>query len=184
MLRPIYSKFNEIVNCSGVATGQVNIDREAQMILRNQQDVFVKFTKFQMLLDQLLQLEQQTQVQQRPHMGGTSINFHQPSSHIPQSRSSQGFKQLQQVYQGKSQATVDYQNQGQHLRSGILCGPNAMLPDITKNLDAHSTAHNKIMQLQAYQSASLTSVQPSQRLIVNSSMHQPPLTTSTSRPNT
>lgn len=29
MLRPIYSKFNEIVNCSGVATGQVNVDREA-----------------------------------------------------------------------------------------------------------------------------------------------------------
>lgn len=73
----------------------------------------MKFTKFQMLLDQLLQIEQQSQVQPRQQMGGTSINFHQPSGHIPQSRSSQGFKQLQQVYQGKASSTVDYQNQSQ-----------------------------------------------------------------------
>lgn len=43
----------------------------------------------------------------------------------------------------------------------MLSGPIAMLPDITKNLDAQSNAHNKILQLQAYQSASLTSVQTS-----------------------
>lgn len=69
------------------------------------------------------------------------------------------------------------------MKGGMLSGPIAMLPDITKNLDAQSNAHNKILQLQAYQSASLTSVQTSQRLIGSYQQGQP-LTTSTSRPHT
>ena len=78
---------------------------------------------------------------------------------------------------------MDYQNQNQQVKGNMLSGPIAMLPDIAKNLDAQSNAHNKILQLQAYQSASLTSVQTSQRLIGSYQQSQP-LTTSTSRPNT
>jgi len=42
---------------------------------------------------------------------------------------------------------MDYQSQNQQMKGNLISGPIAILPDITKNLDAQSNAHNKILQL-------------------------------------